>query len=505
MKLRWVFSVITFALAISSAPLHASTNVDVGDEIYTILSRLEAEGVISDALLSTKPLSRKEVVRLAVAAETNAKGRGEFIKELVQSLKRRVRSDEYAAGRSTPLESAYAGYRYTSADVITLTYPGSSRQQEQAFNENNDGDRYDRGSNYRAGLLFRLENFGPLSIYLNPEYRHGNDTEKGVLKKGYAVLGFSWIDITAGRDSQWWGPGHHGALLLSNNAEPLTMLKFSGPGPQVLPGILKHLGPFQYDLFVSRLDKDRSDHPRPYFWGMRFDFKPHRNIEIGLERTALLGGRGRPTDASTWLKSVLGSGEHDASGNPGDQRAGGDVKLTLPFPWQPMQVYWARAGEEDRQKHSRTPYKWADLFGIYLPSLFGSERIDLRAEYAENEVNEQPYVWYTHGVYTAGYTYKGMVMGHHMGTESNDLFLELSCLVPEHDARISLSVDREKHNLEGPVSEAVSEMTLSGMARVTGHLEVTASFGYGRIENPGNALGPSRTVTEAAAVVRYVF
>jgi hypothetical protein len=325
-----------------------------------------------------------------------------------------------------------------------------------------------------------------------------------VLKKGYGVLGFSWIDIVVGRDSQWWGPGHHGALLLSNNAEPLTMIKFTGPGPQVLPWILKYLGPFQYNIFVSQLEKDRSDHPRPYFWGMRFDFKPHRSIEIGLERTALLGGQGRPTDAGTWLNSLFGSHEQDAE-NPGDQLFSMDVKLTLPFTWQPMQFYWERAGEEGRQENARLPYKIANIYGLYLPSLFGFERIDLRAEYAETEVNEQPYVWYTHGVYTAGYTYQGMIMGHHMGTESNDLFLGLSCFIPEQSARISLSFDWEKHNLQGPVSEAVSEVMISGSAFVSKHLEVSAAFGYGRIENPGNMAGPARTVGEVATMVRYVF
>ena len=499
---------VVFLISISMliAPLsHASPYLDVGDEVYVLLSRLEAEGVITDALLSTKPLSRKEIVRLALAAEANAVGRSAFIKGLIETLKQRVRADEYQAGIVRPVDSVSVKYIYTNAAVLTLTYPGPSPQKEQAFNYNNDGDLYSRGSNLRTSLTSRWENLGPVSIYLEPELRSSEGAEQVVLKKGYAVLGFSWIDIVAGRDSQWWGPGQHGAILLSNNAEPLTMVKLTGPGPQVLPWIFKYLGPFQYDFFVTRLEKDRSDYPRPYLMGMRIDFKPHPYIEIGLERTALLGGEGRPTDASTWWDSLTGNNEHDGSGNPGDQRAGWDVKLTLPLKWQPLQIYWERAGEEERQKHSPMPYKLANLYGLYLPGLLGMERIDLRAEYAENEVNEQPYVWYTHGTYTAGYTYRGMIMGHHMGTESNDLFLELSCLIPEQAARISLSFDREKHNLEGPVSESVRELMLSGTSLVSEHVEVSASFGYGRIENPGNAVGPTRTVNEIATMVRYVF
>jgi len=46
---------------------------------------------------------------------------------------------------------------------------------------------------------------------------------------------------------------------------------------------------------------------------------------------------------------------------------------------------------------------------------------------------------------------------------------------------------------------------LSGTSLVSEHVEVSASFGYGRIENPGNAVGPTRTVNEIATMVRYVF
>lgn len=492
-------------ILLAAASARASTYLDVSDEAYALLSRLEAEGLISDSILSTRPLSRKEIVRLALVAEANVAGRSDFIKSLVQELKRRVQASDYTAGAIKPVESVYARYIYTSADVSSLSYPGAVREKEQAFNYNNDGDLYGRGSNYRFGLTSRLEELGPLSIFVNPEYRSANDAEQGVLKAGYAVIGFSWIDIVVGKDSQWWGPGYHGTFLLSNNAEPLTMIKFTGPAPQTLPWILKYLGPFQYNVFVSQLEKDRSDYSRPYFWGARVAFKPHPNIEIGLARTAILGGRGRPTDAATWLHSMIGSNEHDPVGNPGDQLAGYDVTLTLPFRLQPVQIYWEQAGEENRQRNSRRPYKLANLFGIYLPRVLGFEPLDLRAEYARNDVNKQAYVWYTHGVYTAGYTYRGMIMGHHMGTESRDLFLELSWLLPDKGARISLVYDRETHDQDGPFSETVSESSIRGIGLVSKQLEISASFGYGRIENSGNASGQTRNVNAFSSVIRYLF
>lgn len=68
----------------------ASTYLDVNDEANGLLARLEAEGVITSGLLTTRPLSRKEVARLLLEAERNAEGRSAFIRSLVQELKQRL-------------------------------------------------------------------------------------------------------------------------------------------------------------------------------------------------------------------------------------------------------------------------------------------------------------------------------------------------------------------------------------------------------------------------------
>lgn len=485
-------------------PAVASTYLDINDDAYVLLSRLEAEGVITDALLTTKPLSRREIVRLVLAAETNAADRSKFIQGLVRELRQRVRVDEYQAGTIKPLDSVSMKYIYTTAPVLTRSYPGAAREQAQAFNYNNDGDLYGSGSNLRTGFISRLENLGPLSLFLEPELRSTDEGEQGILKKGYGVLGFSWIDVVVGWDSKWWGPGRHGAILLSNNAEPLTMLKVTGPRPQVLPWIFRYLGPFQYDLFVSRLEKDRSDFSEPYLWGMRFNFKPHPGLELGVERTGLLGGRGRPTNAATWYNSIVGAQEHSVE-NPGDQRVGYDVTLTLPFDVQPVQLYWQQAGEENWPRDFQHTYRYASLCGIYLPRIFGLAPVELRAEYARNHVRNTPYAWYVHGIYTAGYTYRGMIMGHHMGTASRDLFLELSWLLPEKSVRISLSLDWETHDKVAAVTEKITEIGINATSPISKRLEVMATCAYAKIENSVSNAGSKRSAREFSSMVRYEF
>jgi len=44
---------------------------------------------------------------------------------------------------------------------------------------------------------------------------------------------------------------------------------------------------------------------------------------------------------------------------------------------------------------------------------------DLRVEYTWNahRIDETPSMWYAHYQYQLGYTYNGMIMGHHMGPD----------------------------------------------------------------------------------------
>jgi hypothetical protein len=501
MRYRWVLFGLACSVLFFSPSAKASTYLDIDDPAYMLFSRLEAEGVIRSALLTTKPISRKEAARLLEEAGKNAEGRSDFIKSLVRELSQRIGPEKSGSAGVKPVDSLYAKYIYANAAVRTLTY-GLAREKEQALNYNNDGILYGHGSNGQAGFTSRAEDLGSFSFYLNPEFAaaQGEGSELS-FRKGYAVFDFGW-DLIAGKNSQWWGPGYHGAILVSNNAEPFTMLQITNPVPGTLPWIFSYLGPYRFTFFVTQLEKDRADVPEPYLWGMRVNFKPHPNLEIGFERTALLGGRGRSTNVNTWLHSMFGTNEHSSTGqNPGDQRAGYDLKLTLPFELQPLQVYWEEDGEENRQRHARLPYKLADLYGIYLPRVLGYERISLRAEYASNYVKKQPAVWYTHNTYTAGYTYHGMIIGHHMGTASRDLFTELTCRFPEKNARVSLAFDRMRHNL----SFDVNELSMRTLLKMSEAVDLDLTYGYSWINNAGFVSGAGRRSHAAGGTITRRF
>lgn len=466
----------------------ASTYLSVGDEAYDILHRLEAEGVIQSGLLTTKPLSHKEIARLVFEAERNSVDKSLFIQRLVKTLKERFEDEIGDAKFIKPADYLYSKYVYADSDIQTLYY-------------NNDGDHYEKRSNLRAGFSLRAE-LDWLSLYINPELRYSQDDTDLVMKRGYGVLSFLGLDLQIGKDSQWWGTGYHGSILLSNNPGPMTMLRLTNSQPILLPWIFKYLGPFRFTVFATRLEKERIDAPEPSLWGMRFNFKPIPYLEVGLEKTALLGGKGRSEDLKTWLKSFTGKGENEAGVEAGDQRAGFDLKLTLPLKLQPLQLYAEAAGEDEA---GGLPCKWAYLWGIYLPRILSLERIDFRAEYATTHVSGSSNVWYLHHVYTGGYTYKGRIIGHHMGTDSKDIFLELSYLVPEKEGKISIFYDREEHNLSGTTREKKDEVVFAAYFELMKGLELKASYGHGSFKNIGNISGENKNINILTGMINYNF
>lgn len=478
---KWAVLIIGGLIAVSH--VFASPYLPVGDEAYIILHRLEAEGIIESGLLTTKPLSIKEIHRLTKEAERNSYAKSIFIEGLVKTLKERFKDEDRGARFIKPIDFFYTGYVYADSDI-------------QALNYNNDGDIYKKGSNGRAGFSSGAE-LGWFSFYLNPELRYSERDTEAVIKRGYGVLSFLGLDLQIGKDSQWWGPGYHGAILLSNNAEPFMMLKISNPQPVLLPWIFKHLGPLRFVFFATRLEKERHI-PEPYLWGMRLNFKPNPYVEIGLQRTALLGGEGYPSNLRTWLKSFTGKGENDP-GDPGDQRAGGDLKITLPFQLQPLQIYLEANGEDEA---GYLPTKWAHLMGLYLPRILNYERIGFRAEYANTHISGHPNLWYGHGRYAGeAYFYKRRVIGHPMGTDSRNIFMEVSYLIPE--GSLSLSYDKEKHNLSGQVKEKKDEVSLQARSKLTKNLGLKASFSYGKIKNIDNMPGEDKKITNIMGFITY--
>ncbi len=163
---------------------------------------------------------------------------------------------------------------------------------------------------------------------------NGDDAETQWIADGSFVdIGLYHWRVGGGAVSRWWGPGWDSSLILSNNARP-------APGLYVERGVftpfesawLSWLGPWHFTTFMSQLESDR-DFAHTLLWGARFTFKPIAALEIGLNRTALWGGEGRPQSLSVFKDLLLGDDNFSEnqvgkSTEPGDQLGGIDFKYT---------------------------------------------------------------------------------------------------------------------------------------------------------------------------------
>src|SRR5262249_62350398 len=104
-------------------------------------------------------------------------------------------------------------------------------------------------------------------------------------------LTFQNIALEVGRGAQWWGPGYHGSLLLTDHAFPLDMIKLGSDEAFQLPWKLRDLGEWKVNAFLARLEGDQTFSHENIF-GLRVSYLPTAWLELGATRLTQFGGSG---------------------------------------------------------------------------------------------------------------------------------------------------------------------------------------------------------------------
>jgi membrane-associated phospholipid phosphatase len=407
-----------------------SPYVPLDSWVYPAFDRLTALGYIHSGFADMRPWTRLECARQikeaeAVIAENDAQEnestrlyqglQAEFSRELSlldggDNLELRLES---AYSRSTEI----AGKPLTDGDHFAQTIINDfGRPEEQGFNN-------------VAGLS-GWASYGPLTVYVRGEYQHSPsapalsfpvreaisqadfshslvnpstfplppDTPTPAFNQGrfldtYVALNLSDWQLSYGNQSLWWGPSQGGAMMLSDNAQPLRMFRINRVTPFRLPSIFGLLGPMRVEAFLGQYSGyeflylptglvgqyGRSLNPQPIVHGERISFKPTSSLEVGLSRTTDYGGPGYPLTLHTFLRSLFSTG----NGNPGAPNKPGSRRSGLDF------SYHIRDGltfyAEGMAEHNEiTPILGPDvatwLAGIYIPKLPLIPKLDFRVE-----------------------------------------------------------------------------------------------------------------------------
>jgi hypothetical protein len=410
----------------------SSVNVTLSRDLYEDMEYWAAEGLITSQLNSFRPFAASEAGQQILAAmdacHTTKTAEGSC-RKIQEYYAKRFQAE--ITEKKSPKLSSHSYFKPVEAFSVNYSYLSGPFSIY-----NNEGIEYGKGSNAVVRLQSHARLWNVFSFFIEPAFIYnqhfGPDDESRLafrLHKGYAKLNIFNVELLAGRDSLWWGPGYHGALLMSNNAHPFDMLKLSNPEPVLLPWVFSYLGPVQFNLIFSQLNDERraAELANPFLYGLRLGLKPHPWVELGASHLVLFGGPGRRDLKPAEILSILyGNSNRDREKTDSNQQFAVDFALTIPglkkylFLIDAMKFY-CEIGAEDA---GNPPDRRAYVAGVALYKPFGLEQTALRGEYAIISPYSVPRAWYNHGSYPM--RYEGRVFGHHAGSDAEDIFIEWS-------------------------------------------------------------------------------
>ena len=390
----------TFLLTVIASTALAGPYIPAGDTMLrSDIQRLADAGVITGPVTSW-PLAWGPVLEALNDADLSREP-----PTVVDAVRRVQRRADWETRTEEPTFNAELGVSHNRSRIRSFQNTPRGRAEAQ------------------VGVNWTGDTFG---ADVNVQVVDANDDTQE-LRADDSLVGFvfgNW-SFAASTQNRWWGPGWDGSLILSNDARPFPALAIDrvftdAPGSKWLHWI----GPWDFTVLFGQLEKDRAV-PNARFFGMRFVFRPLRSLEIGLTRTALWCGDGRPCGLKTFGNLLVGKdnrggGGINRSNEPGDQLAG------LDFRWSrvlgaPVGVYGQFIGEDEA---SGLPSRFIGLMGVdWSTTLFGDWSTRFYAEYAGTAAQflstDKRYNYaYNHGIYRTGYRYRGHVIGHGADNDS---------------------------------------------------------------------------------------
>ncbi len=400
------------------------------DWTYTAIEKLVNAGLVGPWVLNTKPMSRTEMARVVamVLRKIQEDEVGRFsqrtdleqtLYDLVEELAPELRALGIRAG-----DADYVGQPWLSLQPVSRIQARAFGVRQDVRPENAQGLSLTRRFDGSVGIASHLQLGDFLSAYLHPEFQIGESEREGRLVEGYLKLKWNNVALRIGRESIWWGPGYHGAMLFSNNAPPLDQIRIATAEPIILPGFLRYLGPTRFELLYARLEANR-DFPHAMLGAWRLDVAPFPFLELGAARVVQFGGQGRPTLGPLDYPLALVISRDDP-GNKFNTNQIYSLDATLRlhdvdrvFPLSRDLALYAELGVDDTCCHNVVFPKFpAYLVGLYLPNLFRRHDTDLRVEWAATTR-----ISFNNGVFTTGYSLDGFPLAHYIGTQGQDLYI----------------------------------------------------------------------------------
>lgn len=495
---------------ISGGVALASSNLPLHHWGYDAIERLIALEVIDRALVGAKPFTRMQAAQYVARAiervradEVALDGREAIAEPLLERLLAEFRPELIRLGtiRARPEEktgSLRFGARVTS-EVDASSIGGG---QTIRFRENRGGEYFVNGVQNQTDVRAWAELNEWAAVMVQPKFisnRHllglgaTNNSENFYLREFSLKLSYANVALEVGRGTQWWGPGYHGSLLLTDHAFPMEMIKLGTERPFRLPGFFNGLGDWKVNAFLGRFDENR-DFPRAKLFGLRLSYLPASWLEFGLTRLTQFGGRGRDQSFPGVVVDAYISEPNQTGNRDVNEQAMADFRLRIPsvpylIPFPAGLQLYGEVATEDKWSQLPVPSRAAFLGGIYIPQVFAGDTLDLRIEYADTDYGRRRHpelgqVWYNNGIYTSGMRHRGLPLGHHMGTDGIDFFIRTTRYLTD-TLQLGANFNIQERDRGQPVHEKKREAAIDLTWWYAKDVQVMAGYTFQRLKNPG--------------------
>lgn len=285
------------------------------------------------------------------------------------------------------------------------------------------GDTYRETNSLQIQSTTMMENFATnISYSYYPDATDSND-EKRWDNSYLAAFWGNWV-ITVGKQDRWFGPTWDSSLSLSNNARPMTAISVTRKSAQpfIIPFTEFDI-PWTVTTFMGEMDDERTVKDT-LLWGFRFNFKPFKNLEVGITRLAQWGGDGRPQDFSTFWNVLIGKDncgagglECDGNNEPGNQQAGFDMRYSLNLFDTPLAIYGQYFAEDGANEGGLSLVTKAEIqVGLDIQLNLFSIPTTAFIEYTDtfqdcNNKQGLGNCYYEHHIYETGMRYHGRTLG----------------------------------------------------------------------------------------------
>ncbi|MBA7566224.1 hypothetical protein ES708_07912 [subsurface metagenome] len=444
---------IIFIIPTKTISANPSINIPLDSWIYSVISRFETlqafEGN-STVALNTKPLTRYEIASLIDTALSNLqKGKVE-LKQADLLLMEKLAKEFHAELSTLNLDNL-------NPESTLKIEPYFTQRMNLFYPENINLEKLNLLSELGAKISSTTsEN---TALYLNVlAHTEGETSFQAQIKQAYINLNLPSFKITisdglsflpdsmvisnfsllVGRDYMRWGPGYQGSLTLSDNSAAFYMFKYSGTIDLNNSG--ESIAKISFTKFFSLLDT--LDEQNRYFSGQRLEYKLTPTLTLGLTETAIISQESSilflnplpfipPYYATWWIAGMFEPQEVNCN-----VALDAEINIT-----QKSKLYGEWMADDFIFHPDVNPYpnRTSFLAGAYLADPLGSGNTDFRIEYTHinNYVYFPRYSW-------QDYLYQGEYIGHSLGPDADQLYLELTHNLSDR-LNLSLSYNQERH------------------------------------------------------------